>query len=726
MANPFVLKLQDLKNQSAANVATIFSQGNGSFGVQATDPLVASAGTIINGFYEQAPITYGETAYGYAKNHQTIIALPSLRQLQLADQAGRPAVSLGAQAVALDMATGILTAVYGVSFAAAEPAALTLTVRSLIGEADADLSAYLLDYQVKSLTYQGALTLTKPGLALAATAAATVDPDDPRVVDRGSQLTSATLASTAQTLTQTVTTQTSQLTAQVQMAGIGTDLRRVVQLVPGAQLELTYLAQLDFDPRRDLQPATAATVTALRQRTATYWRDFWAAGEVKISGDAQLDRGLHFNLYQLCQSANRTGAYSIAAKGVSGPGYEGHFFWDTEMYMLPFFTYTQPKIARALLKFRYQQLPQARQRAWELGVAAGALFPWRSINGQEASAFFPAGTAQYHLDADIAYAVGLYYETTLDDPFMAKYGLPILWETARFWQNFGAWGERDGQRCFMFHDVTGPDEYTALVDNNYYTNRLAKHNLELFLKYYPQFQDCAQLPVTAADLTALREIAAGIYLGFDQQRQLTPQDDTFLNKPLWPLASTPAANFPLLLHYHPLTIYRYQVNKQPDMLLTNLLFPGEKSPAQQARDYAYYEKVTTHDSSLSRSVFAVLAAQLGYDDAAYQYFLDSALLDLTDLQGNTKDGLHMANLGGSWLSVIYGFAGVSLQDGLLHINNHLPQKWSGLMFRLKIAGRQLQVQLTKDKTTVELLSGAPLEVVIAGQPTMIKAQADQS
>ncbi len=307
------------------------------------------------------------------------------------------------------------------------------------------------------------------------------------------------------------------------------------------------------------------------------------------------------------------------------------------MYMSPFFAYTNPKIAADLIAYRYNILPEAKKRARTLGVKDGALFTWRTINGKEASAYYPASTAQYHIDADIAYSIYRYYNVTNDDQLIKKYGLEIVLETARFWTNFGSFTKIDGQQKFCFFDVTGPDEYSAIVNNNYYTNRMAKFNLTFAIELIEKFPEKAQqLGVSEDEIKEFTTIRDAILLPFDKEKGINEQDDSYFKKPIWPFEQTPKESYPLLLHYHPLTIYRYQVDKQADTLFADFLF-DDISKDQLVKEFDYYENITTHDSSLSRSIFSALAARLGLKDKAYSYFIATAKTDLIDLQGNTND-----------------------------------------------------------------------------------------
>lgn len=711
------LRLNDLKNDNPDYRSTIFSLSNGHFGVRSSDPLhpTASAGLIVNGFYETSPIVYGENAYGYAKNHQTIVRLPDLRYLEISFQ-GSKFTDSKLLSSDLDMMTGQLKE----SYYAKNSDGLELKLDVLTTVDQTDSHRYFISYRIEPLNFSGALDLSKPLLIMKKAAIS----EDPRKNQRQSNLQFSVIKDTANLLIQRISTLNSQLSivlGQKQLFELNGNQCFVLQ---GEMTEFNYMFYIGpIEKNTENQvPHDFFNIDLVKfkRNNIAYWADFWNRSRIEIKGNDELTSGLNYNIFQLNQSAGRDGKTNISAKGLSGTGYEGHYFWDTEMYMLPFFILTQPNTAKQLLKFRSSVLPQARLRARELGVEEGALFAWRTINGEEASAYYPAGTAQYHINGAISYGIGLYYYATKDVGFLSDYGLEILVETARFWRSFGTWMECDGRMSFVFNDVTGPDEYTAIVDNNYYTNRIAKHNLELAVELAEVIKKRApeilvDLNLTDEDLKEFKQIATNIYLPYDDIHQVAAQDDSFLKKAIWPFSSTPKDKYPLLLHYHPLTIYRYQVCKQADMLLADMLFPEDSPFEQKERNYDYYENVTTHDSSLSKSIFSILAARLGKKRKAYRYFMDTALMDLDDLQGNTEDGLHLANLGGSWLSVIYGFAGVQITSEGLIVENHLPDEWEELKFSLNFSGRILQIKLTHDGDEIHLLEGDPIVVALNGE-----------
>ncbi|MFD1412869.1 glycoside hydrolase family 65 protein [Oceanobacillus jeddahense] len=452
---------------------------------------------------------------------------------------------------------------------------------------------------------------------------------------------------------------------------------------------------------------------AIVKQQESYLNAFWELTDIKINGDEEMQRGIRFNLYQLLQSAGKDGLSNIAAKGLSGEGYEGHYFWDTEIYMFPLFLMTQPKIAKSLLLQRYSLLDAARARAKEMGHQQGALYPWRTITGKESSAYFPAGTAQYHISADIAYSFIQYYLVTKDEAFLKEYIAEVLFETARLWIDAGHM--RNGK--FRIDNVTGPDEYTCIVNNNYYTNSMAKYNLLWAVKVFNQLQDTdvmeeimVKLHLDKAEVKNWLQAGENMYLPFNEALQINEQDDTFLQKAVWDLESTPKDQFPLLLHYHPLTLYRYQVCKQADTVLAHFLLEDEEDLDIIKNTFDYYENITTHDSSLSYCVHSIMSSKLGYTSKAYDYFSKTALLDLNNTHGNTKDGLHLANMGGTWLAIIFGFCGLRVKENGIHFQPKLPQQWEALSFKLRYQKRILELDLNQEYVIYKLISGENLTI----------------
>lgn len=719
MTELFQLQLSDVKNHSEGYLETIFSLDNGHFGIRASDPITSSptGGTLVNGYYETNPITYGESAFGYAKNHQTIANLPDLRLIQVTDAEGNKFDQANLLDAKLNFKTGILVQTYRLSTSSENSIILKLT--TVISQINQHLAA--LKYEFSKDSYSGKIKVTKPLYFLKEAS----NSDDPRKARHVDTLDINTKLDTDDQKSLLIKTQNSHLEVSMKLEAINGKLKNWDFDLSKGNAVATYLAGVSAIGKQ-AQPNNMdlnLNITNYDDVTAdakAFWTNVWKNSQIEIDGDDQLTQVIRYNLFQLNQSVGRDGITNIAAKGLSGTGYEGHYFWDTEMYLLPYFTYTNPRIAQQLLNFRYNTLNQAKKQARILGVDHGALFPWRTINGEEASAYYPAGSAQYHIDGDIAYAVERYFGATRDIGWLVNFGYELVLETARFWAEFGHRREVNGKTRFEFSGVTGPNEYTVMVDNNYYTNRIAKNNLELAVDLAALIRENApnkleELHVSDKELKNFSNIAKMIYLPYDKSLRINAQDDSFLSKPLWPFKSTPKENYPLLLHYHPLTIYRHQVAKQADTILAEFLFPNDISSEQLSREYKYYEAITTHDSSLSRSVFSMVAARLHNTKKAYDYFMDTAKMDLVDMQGNTEDGLHLSNLGGSWLALTAGFAGMTVQDGYLHLQNNLPKQWNSLNFRVRMQQDLFEIKVSHQGINVQILDGSATKVMIDGK-----------
>ncbi|WP_438351967.1 glycoside hydrolase family 65 protein [Paenibacillus sp. FA6] len=472
-----------------------------------------------------------------------------------------------------------------------------------------------------------------------------------------------------------------------------------------------------FEIQDGLQGKSFEDLVVLQQG---YMDQFWKSSDIIIENDTSLQEGIRFNVFQLLQSAGRDPYSNISAKGLTGEGYEGHYFWDTEIYMFPVFLMTQPDMAKQLLVYRHSTLEQARDRAREMGHAAGALFPWRTISGTECSSFFPSGTAQYHISADIAYSYAQYYLAVEDPSFLMQYGAEVLFETARLWIEIG----HHYQGAFHIDEVTGPDEYTCCVNNNYYTNAMAQNNLKWaarsfeILKAYDEsglMALCDRLGVSVEEVEGWQQASDAMCLPYDEELGINPQDDTFLRKKLWDFENTPKEKYPLLLNYHPLTIYRHQVCKQADTVLAHFLLEDAQDVETIRRSYDYYEGITTHDSSLSSCIFSIMASKVGYADKAYNYFTETARLDLDNTHGNTKDGLHLANMGGTWMAIVYGFAGVRLKESGLSLTPTIPTSWDRYAFRIRYRGRLIQFQIHTGGFQIELLEGEELQIQVYGE-----------
>jgi alpha,alpha-trehalose phosphorylase len=417
----------------------------------------------------------------------------------------------------------------------------------------------------------------------------------------------------------------------------------------------------------------------------SYMNHFWNNASVDVDGDDELNRAITYNLFSLKMSASQDGFGHLGAKGLSGEGYEGHYFWDTEMYVQDLFTFTEGDMSKRLLDFRWNTLIKAQENAKRMGHSKGALYPWRTINGTECSGFFPQGSAQYHINGAVAHAIILYYLVTGDIAFMKEKGLIMLLEICRLYLDVGNFYDDK----FMIHDVTGPDEYTALVSNNYYTNCCAKYDLEHLIL----FSEELDFYIDSTEKQLFKKASSLMYLPYDKTLGISKQDENFLEKPIWDFVNTPKENYPLLLHYHPLVLYRHQVCKQADVVLAHCLYPQYSTNIERQKSLDYYAKITTHDSSLSKAIFSVASSRFGRIDDALGYFGSSAFLDIQNLQGNTADGIHTANMGGCYMALVHGFASLQIFDDGIHISPILPKIWKGFSFAIIYKGSHFKIEI---------------------------------
>lgn len=726
----FLLEITDMsleKNQQ--NYETIFSLSNGYLGTRGSkeeDFILnkkADQGTFVNGFYESEPIVYGEAAYGYAKDSQTIARVPNAKQFMFSFN-GTPFSKgkISNEHHYLDMKKGILYRSF--TWVSQKDEVVEVKTERFVSMTN---KHYLFNqYEVTPVTHSGLFEFhgefTTNDRVLE-------EDDDPRKAKSMAHLltTQVLLGDEKEPYLETRTSHSG--LCMMSSLTLSTDQEKILPRTQSTSTGYHYDFEVEvakgnsYAVRQQVyygESYETEFLDYLSEKAAheAYWLDFWEMSDIQIEGDPTLQKGIRHNLFHLNQAAGRDGKTNISAKGITSDGYEGHYFWDTEMYMIPFFIYTQPEVAKKLLMYRYSILNNAKKRAEELGISSGVLFPWRTINGEECSAYYPAGTAQVHINGDISYAIQTYVNVTGDTQFMEEYGAEMMVEIARFWLSFGTFNQDE----FMINGVTGPDEYTALVNNNFYTNKLAKYNLECavnLIQESPYLQE--RLAVQQDEIEKWALAAKLMRLPYDKERGLTLQDDGMVYRQVWPFETTPKEKYPLLLHYHPMMIYKHQVNKQADTVLSQYLFEGDFTREQLARDYAYYESITTHDSSLSRSIFGIMGTRINEVEKAYDYFMDTVSMDLDDVQGNTIDGIHAANLGGMWLGLVKGFGGVTIQDKELHISPVLPDKWQSLTFCIKYQSRVIRVFVSHKEVRVTLVSGEKITLAINKQSVILES-----
>jgi alpha,alpha-trehalose phosphorylase len=760
----FVEKSFDIDD--AGVTETLFAVGNGYLGMRGNHPegrFAHEHGTFINGFHETFPIRHAEQAYGFAEVGQTIINAPDAKIMRVYvddEPLSLDVADLREYERVLDMRDGVLrrhliwVTPSGkevqiefermVPFEEKHLAVMTIDVTVLNADAPVTVSCQMINRQDGEDVYGGTPSAPKRAGF------------DPRKTERfhervlqpqeywQDRLRSAlsyratesgmTIAIVADHLVETANEYTSRTLIEPDIAK---NVFRV-QAKAGVPIRVTKLVsyhtsrgvpsrELVDRCRRTLDRALAEGVDAIRAQQRSGLDAFWERSDVRIGGHDDLQQATRWCLFQLAQASARADGQGVPAKGMTGSGYSGHYFWDTEIYVLPFLAYTTPLWARNALRMRYLMLPAARRRAFQLNEA-GALFPWRTINGEEASAYYAAGTAQYHINADVSYALAKYVRATGDEEFLFREGVDIAVETARLWATLGFWRSNDGVidgegDSFHIHGVTGPDEYTTVVNDNLFTNVMARFNLrfaartvremaEIDGEVYRQMVD--RLSLEPGEPDAWERAAEAMHIPFSPTLGIHPQDHVFLEREIWDLENTPPDKRPLLLHFHPLVIYRYQVLKQADVVLALFLQGNHFSAEDKLADFEYYDPLTTGDSTLSAVVQAILAAEVGYQDLALEYFRESIFVDLGDLHHNAADGVHVASAGGVWTALVSGFGGMRDHFGELSFDPRLPAAWPSLEFVVHWHGTPLTVTVTRDELRVRAGVGDPVGFSVRG------------
>jgi len=731
---------------------TIFSTANGYLGMRGCfeeGAPVHENGTFINGFYESWEITYPEIAYGFSKTGQTMVNVTDTKIIKLYvddEPFSLPEANLLSYVRALDMKAGTLDREIVWEMPSGKHVAIKS--RRLVSFEHRHLAA--ISYEVTVLNAPAPITIVSE---MRNNPPHQFSEEDPRlgkgfqgrvllpqihyrkksrvVLGHATGASKMTLACGTHHILETDCDFSSESRAEENLGKVVFS----IQAEPGKPIQLTkYIAyhtsphipadELCASVERTLDRAVASGFQALLDSQQKYLEDFWRRSDVQIEGHAgrkhrapEIQQAIRFNLFQILQAAARAEDTGIPAKGLTGQAYDGHYFWDSEVYVLPFLIYTLPRLAKNQLEFRYRILDKSRQRAQELHEK-GAKFPWRTINGEEASAFYAAGTAQYHINADIMYALQKYVEVTGDEDFLRSKGVEILVETARLWYGHGFFSQQAGGK-FCIHGITGPDEYTTVVENNTYTNLMAQNNLrcagaraEALRRQDPErFATLSErIGLHHQEIKDWQRAAENMYIPFSEKLGFNPQDDNFLDKQVWDFKNTPRDQYPLLLHFHPLEIYRRQVIKQADVVLAMFLLGQKFSREQKQRNFDYYDPLTTGDSSLSVGIQSILAAEIGYSQKALAYATYAVLMDLGNVEGNVKDGCHIASMGASWMVLVNGFGGMRDYDGVLSFDPKLPESIKRLRFPLTFRGQFLEVTIEREAATYLLQEGTGLTI----------------
>lgn len=733
---------------------TMFALGNGYLGMRGCfeeGGPIGQNGTFINGFYEAWPILYPEEAYGLAQTGQTIVNVTDTKIVKLYVD-DEPFWLAHAHVLRFDRRLNMKSGTLDREILWETPGGKHVLIKSrrLVSFEHRHLAAIF--YQVTVLNAAAPVVISSEMIANEPPPQR--NSHDPRQAKyfRGKVLHPRSSYAKGQRIVLCHATEKSQMILACAIDHVletpcasnwethhTEDVGQVVVSIdaePGRPITLIkYMAyhtshtappqEMCARVERTIDRGVADGFASLLRSQEQYMQDFWERSDVQVcvdpsqakASEAAVQQAVRFNLFHVLQASARAENTGVPAKGLTGQAYEGHYFWDTEIYLLPFLIYTAPRIAKNLLRFRHGMLDMARQRARQLNHP-GAMYPWRTINGEEASAYFAAGTAQYHINADIMYALNKYVQSTGDEEFLFHEGVEMLVETARLWCDLGFYSPRRGGQ-FCIHGVTGPDEYNTVVDNNAYTNLMAREHLRYAAATVERLRDehpdrfaalVHDLKLDLREVAEWKRAAEHMYVPYDRDLCITPQDDQFLDHERWDFEHTPPDKYPLLLFYHPLTIYRHQVIKQADVVLAMFLLGHEFSPELKKRNFEFYDPLTTNDSSLSPCIQSIMAAEVGDTAKALAYARVATLMDLGDVAGNVKDGCHIAAMGGVWMIFVYGFAGMREGDGHLTFRPKLPPGLERLRFRLIYRTQVLEVNVRRTVTAYTLVTGSGLTI----------------
>jgi len=729
-----------LRDESIFNCASGTLGVRGCFEEGCPDNSITIRGAYINGFCDSEEIRYNEKLHGFPEVKHTIVNLPDAQSIECFVE-GKKIVCFDQNVkdykYVLDMENGLVKREFIYNTGKGE---IKFNFERLASFNRPGL--FIIKVVIKSISYNGEIKIKSSlngdvknftlssdprvasgsGKMLKVNFAENISPKDSEMLQ---QVQVETLNShrkmnvTVGTIIDKTTDDKDKFPLSYEKEGALLSASNIIDLTAGEEILVNkfayYHEPIDGkDGLSELLDAYNAGYETLRNEQISYMQEFWKSSRVLVDCDDIKQETIDFSIYEMLCSAGRDGLTSVAAKGLSGEGYEGHYFWDCETYIFPFFLTSKPDIAKQLLKYRYSKLEQAREHARELGHNKGALFPWRTIMGNECSSYFPSGSAQYHINGDIARAFEQYWNSTKDESFLSEI-CEVLLETARLWLDVGHYNNDR----FEIDCVTGPDEYTCMVNNNYYTNAGAANNLYYAYKLinilkntdkYAEF--VKKTKVSDEELVEFKKAHDKMYYPYDEKLGIIKQDDSFLDKAKIDLTTIPKENFPLLLHYHPMWLIRHQVLKQADAVLADYLFGGLDCSTSM-KTFKYYEPITTHDSSLSKCIYGIVAAKLGDLNKAKEYFLQTLGTDLNDHQGNTRDGLHLANLGGCYCMITGGFAGLRINEEGIHLFPMLPEGINSYSFPLIFEGQQINITVDKNGTKISKVSkGNPLKIKV--------------
>ncbi|MGX6604354.1 glycoside hydrolase family 65 protein [Micromonosporaceae bacterium Da 78-11] len=727
--DPWHIRETRLDLDLLAQSESVFALANGHIGIRGNldegEPH-GLPGTYLNSFYELRPLPYAEAGYGFPESGQTMVNVTNAKLMRLLVDDEPFDVRYGelrSHERVLDLRAGTLERL--VEWVSPSGQAIRVRTVRMVSFTQRAVVAFL--YEVEALDASTRLILQSELVANEQLPPTSKDPRVAAVLDHPLQAEEMLEQGTGGLLVHRTKASDLRMAAAMEhlieapgkhavtTEGYPDWLRTTVatKLEPGQKLRVVKLAAYGWSSNRSL-PAVRDQVGAalasarldgwdgLVEAQREYLDAFWDHSDVKVEGDPEVQQAVRFGLFHTLQAGARAEQRPIGSKGLTGPGYDGHTFWDAETFVLPALTYTQPAAAADVLRWRHSTLDLARERAQTLGLQ-GAAFPWRTIRGQECSAYWPAGTAGFHIGADIADAVRRYVQATGDFDFEREYGLELLIETARLWRSLG---HHDRHGRFHIDGVTGPDEYTAVVDDNIYTNLMAQQNMFAAVDAAKRHPDLARkLGVDDEETASWRDAAAAVHIPYDRELGVHQQSQGFTRLQEWDFENTPPEAYPLLLNYPYFDLYRKQVVKQADLVMAMYIRGDAFTPEEKARNFAYYDARTVRDSSLSACVQAVMAAEVGHLELAHDYLGEAALMDLHDLHQNARDGVHVASLAGSWIALVAGLGGMRDFNGQLSFAPRLPSRINNLEFSLLWRGLRLRVEVTNDEVTYSLRNG---------------------
>jgi alpha,alpha-trehalose phosphorylase len=736
---PWRVTESELHMEALANTESVFALSNGHIGLRGNldegDPH-GVPGSYLNSVYELRPLAYGERGYGFSESGQTVINVTNGKIFRLLVDDEPFDIRYGtldSHVRSLDLRAGTLER--NVEWHSPAGDGIRVTSTRLVSLTQRAVAAIC--YEVEPIDRSLRVVVQSELVANEELPDLGPDPRSAAVLEAPLESEESSASGTEAVMVHHTRHSGLRVASGMRHVVEGPtnthlDIRSfpdvcrltiATRLAAGERLRIIKFLAYGWSSQRTRPALHDQVVAALAAARLTGWHgllaeqrsyldDFWEAADVELEGDAEIQQAVRFGLFHILQAAARGEQRPIPGKGLTGPGYDGHTFWDTETFVLPVLIYTKPDLAASPLTWRKLTAGVAQERAKELGLD-GAAFPWRTIRGRESSGYWPASTAAFHINADIADAVVRYLDATQDEQFARDVGLELLVCTARLWRSLG---HHDRQGRFRVDGVTGPDEYSAIADNNVYTNLMAQQNLRSAAELAARYPDLAEgLDVSTEEMASWRDAADAMVIVYDDDLGVHPQSEEFTDHAVWDFANTDPDRYPLLIHVSYFDLYRKQVVKQPDLVLALHLRGDAFTLDEKERNFRYYEALTVRDSSLSATTEAVVAAELGYLELAYDYLAEAALMDLEDRMHNTRDGLHMASLAGAWTALVEGMGGMRARDGRLSFAPRLPGGLGRLCFRICYRGSRLRVTTDGKTVTYQLTSGPPLTIWHEGE-----------